>query len=451
MTGGRPGALRVLVIAGLLGIALVPPAGGPAVAAPVGCRNPAAAGQPLPATAPRDPTIARLGLERAWELSTGAGVTVAMVDSGVDAQQPKLGGALVPGYDFVSTQAPPGFSRQFGGLGDCGDNGATHGTAVAGLIAARAGRDDRVVGVAPGARIASVRIVDGVGNSSTQLIAAAIRSAAELGQVLNLSLAVPVDYPVIRQAIQYARSRDVVVVAAAGNESSGSGAKWYPAAYPGVLAVAALKLDGSPLQESNSGPWIRIAAPGEGLTAPAAVTGYVGVTGTSFATALVSGVAALVRARFPRLPAAAVIARLAGTAVPLGATHDDRVGAGIVDPFAALTAQTVDPDPDPDPGTGPGPGSGTGSNPGAGTQASAGPAGPAAVQVQPRPAQPPSLAGRWGRLLGAAGGLALAAVLAYLARLAIRAALRRRRWPTGEPSSAAAADRALEPPDVRLV
>jgi membrane-anchored mycosin MYCP len=431
LAGGRLLATAMLLATTMLPATAVLPAAvlaaTEAIATPVACRNPPGGGQPLPASAPRDPIIARLGLERAWELSTGAGVTVAVVDSGVDARQPKLSGAMVPGYDFVATQVPPGWWRLPGGLGDCGDDGATHGTAVAGLIAARPGNDDRVEGVAPRARIASIRLVDGVDNASPEMIAAAIRSAAELGTVLNLSFAEPVDRPAIRQAIRYALGRDVVVVAAAGNESSGPGAKWYPAAYPGVLAVAALKLDGSPLQSSNGGPWIGIAAPGEGLTAPAAVTGYVRLKGTSFATALVSGVAALVRSRFPSMRSAAVVRRLTATAVPLGAMRDDRVGAGIVDPFRALTAHIV------------------------GTPVTAAPAAPGAVPVQPRPARPAGLADRWGRLLAAAGGLGLAAVLAYLARLAIRAAVRRRWRPGSGWQSDEAEERALEPPDVRLV
>jgi type VII secretion-associated serine protease mycosin len=392
-------------------------------AAPIPCRNPPKGGEELPASAPRDPMIVRLGLERAWELSTGAGVTVAVVDSGVDAGQPKIQPALVPGFDLVTTQAPPGWQRVPGGVGDCG---ASHGTPVAGLIAARPGRDDRMVGVAYDAKIAPVRFVDGIDQASDAMIAKAIRTGADLGQVLNLSFALPVDRPLIRQAVRYALNRNVVVVAAAGNESSTPGQAWYPAAYPGVLAVAGLKLDGTPLQESNRGPWVGIAAPGEGLTAPAAVRGYVGLKGTSFATALVSGVAALVRSRFPSMPAAQVVRRLTATAVPLGVARDDRVGAGIVDPFAALTAQTV------------------------GTGATPTPAGSGAVRVQPIPARPAGVSDRWGRVLAVAGALALAALLAYLARIAVRSAIRRRWRPGGGAQPEGSHVPVPELPDVRL-
>ncbi|MFB9239659.1 type VII secretion-associated serine protease mycosin [Plantactinospora siamensis] len=411
--------------------------GGPALAGlslarlgqkPVPCRNPPAHGQSLPAAAPRDPTIARLGLDRAWDLSTGAKVTVAVVDSGVDGTQPKLRPALAPGSDFVTTQTPPGWQRLPGGLGDCGDNGGTHGTAVAGLIAARPDDDDRIIGVAPRARIAPIRIVDGVQNASPEMIAAAIRKGADLGQVLNLSLALPVDRPAVRAAIRYALDHDVVVVAAAGNESSNGDSKWYPAAYPGVLAVAALKQDGTPLTESNRGSWVGIAAPGDRLTALAAGGGYTTVSGTSFATALVSGVAALVRSRFPDMSAAEVVHRLTATAVPLGAARDDRVGAGIIDPFAALSAQSA----------------AVPSDPGR----SGGPAGASGrVRVLPRQDQTAGIVDRWGTLLGAAGVLAVAAALAYLGRLALLAARRRRKRPGDqEPVE----EPAVDPPDVRL-
>ncbi|MFI5913165.1 S8 family serine peptidase [Dactylosporangium sp. NPDC051541] len=416
------------LLIGLLTAALLGPvpAQAPAARAPAPCRNPPAPGQPLPDGAPRDPMIARLGLERAWELATGAGITVAVVDSGVDGNQPKLRGALAAGFDFVASQTPPGWQRVAGGLGDCGDNGASHGTAVAALIAARANDDDRVVGVAPGATVAPVRFVDGIDNAAPEMIANAIRTGAELGQVLNLSFAVPVDRPVIRDAVQYALSRNVVVVAAAGNESSGGDEKFYPAAYPGVLAVAALKQDGTPLAQSNRGDWVGIAAPGEGLTAPVSGGGYAGVSGTSFATALVSGVAALVRSRYPAMPAADVVKRLTATAVPLGAAHDDRVGAGIVDPFGALTVL----------------------GPALPAPSASGAPAPAAgrVRVLPLPDTGGGVAERWGSLLGIVGILILAAVLAYLGRLAWRAARHRRTRPhPGRPT-----DDPLDPPDISL-
>jgi subtilisin family serine protease len=174
--------------------------------------------------------------------------------------------------------------------------------------------------------------------------------------VLNLSFAVGVDEPAIRKAVQYAVDRDVVVVAAAGNEArSQPGLTWYPAAYDGVLAVAGVDAAGQASAESNRGAWVDVAAPGEGLTAPSAGgEGFVAVKGTSFATAVVSGVAALVRARYPDMPAAEVVRRIEATAVSSTGGRDERTGAGIVDPYLALTGEAVAP---PASGTGDGPGS----------------------------------------------------------------------------------------------
>ncbi len=163
--------------------------------------------------------------------------------------------------------------------------------------------------------------------------------------MLNLSFAVGVDEPAIRKAVQYAVDRDVVVVAAAGNEArSQPGLTWYPAAYDGVLAVAGVDAAGQASAESNRGAWVDVAAPGEGLTAPSAGgAGFVAVKGTSFATAVVSGVAALVRARYPDMPAAEVVRRIEATAVSATGGRDERTGAGIVDPYLALTGEAVAP------------------------------------------------------------------------------------------------------------
>jgi subtilisin family serine protease len=177
------------------------------------------------------------------------------------------------------------------------------------------------------------------------MIAAAIRTGADSARVLNLSFAIPVDRPLIYDAIRYALDRDVVIVAAAGNENqSQPGLTWYPAAYDGVIAVAGLDDAGQPTEESNRGPWVDVAAPSENITAlSAGGEGYVVVDGTSFATAVVSGVAALVRSRFPGLPAAQVVQRIESTAVSLTGGRDERTGAGVVDPYQALTALAVGP------------------------------------------------------------------------------------------------------------
>jgi membrane-anchored mycosin MYCP len=328
-------ATVLALVAALSGVAVVT-----APAALAACRQPVS-GRPLPPGAGQDPLIDRLGLRRLWELSTGRGVTVAVVDSGVDARHPKLAGAVDPPTDFrASFTTAAGFEQGPGTGDDC----QNHGTPIAGIIAARAAGDERVRGIAPEARIAPVRFDGSLAQAPPEMIAAAIRAGADRGSVLNLSFAVGDDKPAIRKAVQYALDHDVVVVAAAGNEAqSQPGLTWYPAAYDGVLAVASVDTAGQAAADSNRGDWVDVAAPGEGLTAPSSGGGFVSVKGTSFATAVVSGVAALVRARYPRMPAREVEARIEGTAISPTGGRDDRFGAGIVDPYLALTAETTGP------------------------------------------------------------------------------------------------------------
>jgi subtilisin family serine protease len=289
-----------------------------------------------------------------------------------------------------------------GNLEDC----ANHGTAVASLIAGRRAGDGRFAGVAPDSVIVPIRIADDFTRAPDQLIAAAIMAAADAARVINLSFAFPDDRPAIRDAIAYARGKDVVIVAAAGNEGQQApGKTWYPAAYDGVLAVAALDDKGLPLAESNSGPWIDVAAPGDNLLVVAqGGGGYLSVKGTSFASAVVSGVAALVLARFPTLRADEVAARITGTAVPLTGGRDERVGAGMVDPLAALTSRL-------------------------GTPTSA-TFETGRIAVAPRPAAAPWLDPALATALAWAGGLTALAIVALLGGLSIRRA-RRRRWRAG--------------------
>ena len=222
-----------------------------APAALAACREPAGPGAPLPAAAGQEPLIDRLGLRRVWELSNGRGVTVAVVDSGVDARHPKLAGAVEQPVDFrTSLDRRAGSSRRRGTGDDC----ENHGTPIAGIIAARAADDERVLGIAPDARIAPVRFDGALAQAPTEMIAAAVRAGADRGRVLNLSFAVGVNEPAIEKAVQYAVDRDVVVVAAAGNEArSQPGLTWYPAAYDGVLAVAGVDAAGQAVRGVEPG------------------------------------------------------------------------------------------------------------------------------------------------------------------------------------------------------
>ncbi|MEV6323004.1 type VII secretion-associated serine protease mycosin [Nocardia sp. NPDC051787] len=338
------------------------------------CAEPMLGGGP-----PRDAPLPQriLELPAAWEFSRGGGQKVAVIDTGVN-RHPRLP-ALQPGGDFVSNSD---------GTSDCDG----HGTLVAGLIAARPSPDDAFSGVAPDAEILAIRQLSlayepkdrarsevpgkiasaGYGNVLT--LAAAVVRAVDMGAgVINISEvacspagADPAD-GALGAAVKYAYDRNVVVVAAAGNiqqggacdgqnEGTGWGAvrtavspAWFA---PYVLSVASVEADGTASPFSIHGPWVGVAAPGRtivSLDSKPGATGLVdsvqtadgvgSIDGTSFSSAYVSGLAALVRARFPQLSAQQVIDRITRTAQQPGSGRDDRIGHGLVDPLAALTAQ----------------------------------------------------------------------------------------------------------------
>jgi membrane-anchored mycosin MYCP len=265
-----------------------------------------------------------------WNRTRGAGVTVAIVDSGVDAN-PQFGDRVIPGPDLVAgtrPHIPPG--------ADC----VGHGTAVASIIAAAPVPGVSFTGVAPAARILSVKI-SGTDTFPTSVTPRGIMDAVDFGaDVINLSLATPDDVPALRNAVEYALRHNVVVVAAAGNDlPHDSTGPFYPAAYPGVLAVGAVGPGGVLAGFSDRHTPVGVTAPGVNVTTaypgtfPAAYDP--GQNGTSFAAAFVSGVVALVRSAHPGLNAAQVVARIEATAH--GAAGPG-TGHGLVDPVRAVTA-----------------------------------------------------------------------------------------------------------------
>ncbi|KOX09534.1 type VII secretion-associated serine protease mycosin [Micromonospora profundi] len=273
-----------------------------------------------------------LRAETAWRTSTGRGVTVAVVDSGVDGSHPDLVGQVLRGVDLV------------GPAGGAGPDPVGHGTTVAGLIAGR--KDDKrgVVGLAPDARILPVRVLDEDNRYDDALIVAkGVRWAVDNGaRVINLSLGGSGDSPALAAALDYAFARDVVVVACTGNLATSTNSKvWYPAREPGVIAVAGLDGGSDNLWSGSiTGRATVLTAPATGLVGARPPTGYWRVQGTSFAAPLVAATAALVRSRYPQMPAGEVVNRLLATARDLGPTgRDDRFGYGVVDPVAALTAE----------------------------------------------------------------------------------------------------------------
>lgn len=283
-----------------------------------------------------------LHVAQAHAISSGKGVTVGVVDSGVDAGHPDLGGQVLPGTTFVP-----------GETGDGRRDTDGHGTGMAVLIAGRGGGPNTALGIAPGARILPVVTENGKLNGKHLPFANSIRWAVDHGAtVLNVSETISLATaasPELKSAVRYAMSKDVVVVIGAGNTTSG--AEWVtpPANIPGVVAVGGVMRTGEHWDGSAHGKEIVLTAPAEEIASgsPKAITpsGYALSSGTSDATAIVSGVAALIRSKYPELNAANVVNRLIRTAQDKGAQgRDELYGFGIVDPVAALgpNVPTVD-------------------------------------------------------------------------------------------------------------
>lgn len=318
-----------------------------------------------------------LNVAGAWEYAQGAGVTVAVIDSGVDATHRDLQGQVLPGLDLVDSE------------GDGDTDLVGHGTTVSALIAGRGDDTAGVVGIAPKAKILPVRVLDRENRYDDALIVAkGVRWAVDHGaRVVNLSLGGNGSSPALAAALDYAFARDVVVVACTGNASaSTTGGVWYPAREPGVLAVAGMERDGEALwQGSITGKETVVTAPATQLLG-ARPGGYWRVQGTSFAAPMVSGTAALIRSRWPTMSAGEVVNRIIRTAKDRGpAGHDAQYGYGMVDPTNALTAEiptvTINPlDTTASPGI-----AGFGNAPASG-QAQSAPYGPAAGPVGSRAA-----------------------------------------------------------------
>ncbi|MGH3432644.1 MAG: type VII secretion-associated serine protease mycosin [Thermocrispum sp.] len=317
-----------------VGLALVTAA--PVAAAPPKgtCHNaepgrPAVSEQPWAQQA-MDPRVA------VWPHSTGDGVLVAVVDSGVDADHPQLraAGKVLAGQDFYLAGDYPG---DF----DC----VSHGTAVASIIAASRVDGIGFAGLAPDARILPVRVTerDVNDNGDSQqinpgLLAKGIRYAADGGaRVINLSLAGLTDEPAVRSAVAYARKKDAVLVAAVGAPRQGEDPDQpsYPASYPGVLGVGAVDRTGERLTSSRAGRQVDIVAPGGAVLGATRVRGHQYWDGSSFAAPFVSATAALVRAKYPKLSAAEVVERLRATTTPSPGGRG--YGAGLVNPYRAVT------------------------------------------------------------------------------------------------------------------
>ncbi|MFE7208584.1 type VII secretion-associated serine protease mycosin [Streptomyces sp. NPDC057611] len=280
--------------------------------------------------------------QEAWRTTQGKGITVAVLDTGVDDDHPDLRGNVLPGKDMIGFGARRG-DRPW----------ARHGTAMAGIIAGHGhgpGNADGVMGIAPEARILPVRVIleeDDSARSKARstrgnALADGIRWAADQGaDVINLSLGDDSDSahpePAEDEAVQYALGKGAVVVASAGNGGEKGDHISYPAAYPGVIAATAVDRYGTRASFSTRRWYATVSAPGVDVVIADPDQRYYEGWGTSAASAFVSGAVALVKAAHPGLTPAQIKKLLEDTArsAPVGGRDDSR-GFGMVDPAAAI-------------------------------------------------------------------------------------------------------------------
>jgi type VII secretion-associated serine protease mycosin len=393
------------IVAGLASVAAIVGSIAP-VAGPAVIRHPAAravACGPVVTQPLVEPPwgLTRLRPDLAWPLSTGAGVRVAVIDSGVSPDHPSLTGKVHTGVDFLGPAGP----------GQCDENG--HGTLIAGIIAARETISGgfRFHGVAPGAAIVPVRVLRdqrrSFENDLSDRIATAVAWAVGPGaaDVINLSLTTP-PTPRLRVAIQQALAAGVVVVAAAGNEGGSQQAgPTYPAAYDGVIGVAGVGQQDEYVSSSSPGAHVDVAAPGVRVAGPSPAGGgflFSEEGGTSFATAYVSGVAALIRAYAPELTPAQVAQRITQTADHPAEQWNPQIGYGVVNPVRAVASLA--------------PATGEPSRP---------PGGLPAAAARPDPDRRVAIAAAW---IAAAG---VVAVLLALAAVPVARRGRERKWRSG--------------------
>lgn len=227
--------------------------------------------------------------------TSGAGTIVAVLDTGVSPVHPELAGRVLPGIDLVDDDA------------DADDENG-HGTAVAAMIAADGSNGIGIAGACSQCSILPVRVLSSNGAAPWARIAEGVVWAVDNGaRVINISISGTGESAELRDAVAYAAAKDVLVVASAGN--SGDDRPQYPAAYDGVVAVAATDAAGKLYDWSSRGSWVDLAVPGCSPL-PMVFGTYAWACGTSFAAPLAAGVAALARGADPSAPAAAIAARL---------------------------------------------------------------------------------------------------------------------------------------------
>lgn len=289
---------------------------------------------------PNDPlykhqwALARIGAPKAWDVEVGttSAVTVAVIDTGVAAAHPDLAGRVRPGRDLVAGDDVP-------------DDEHGHGTHVAGIVAARTGNRVGVAGISWGATVLAIRALDAEGAGSDCDIALGLVSAADAGaKVVNLSLGSEDTLCgiVTQEAVDYARDRDALIVASSGNGAREGNGENTPANCDGVLAVGATDSRDRVASFSTHHPYVDVSAPGVAVmstywVANGGRAAYAALTGTSMAAPVVSGLAALLRSKYPSWTADEVAARIEATADDRGVKgRDEFYGTGRVNAARAL-------------------------------------------------------------------------------------------------------------------
>ncbi|GAA1361437.1 S8 family peptidase [Catellatospora chokoriensis] len=283
-----------------------------------------------------------LRIAEAHAISQGEGVTVAVIDSGVEGGHPDLTGNVLKGFDTI-----------VGGDGDGWGDDEGHGSSMAGLIAGHghgSGNKDGVLGMAPKAKVLPIRISTAKGHGGGDAIAIGIDEAVKRGvKIISISASAPsADSSVLIKAVERAHAAGVLVIAAAGNQPK----DFYVAApgrYPGAVAVGAVDQQGTVAPVSVRGDEVQLVAPGVDITSTSRInkatnTQYRRSSGTSPATAITAGLAALIWSKYPQLTADEVLERMTRTAIDKGPAGRDRdYGYGLIDPVAALTAPAAAP------------------------------------------------------------------------------------------------------------
>jgi hypothetical protein len=315
---------------------------------------PAAAATAAPFDTVRDTqqwVFTMMNVQPAWQVTEGKGVTVAVIDSGVYPQESDLsGGSVIAGPDLTGLHTSPQNA-----------NWGQHGTWMASIIAGHGhdGGFDGIMGIAPEAKVLSIRVIPDKGDPGYQkyndepesriqdeLADGIMTAVKDHAQVISMSIGYSAPSGVVRNAITYAYKHGTVLVASSGNsggndtqhgKASGLSPVSFPAEYPGVLGVGAVTSDGTQASFSSGNLSVQVAAPGKGVPAQGRNGLYYTVDGTSPACALVAGLAALLKSRYPGISPALVTEALTTTARQTPAdSYDVNTGFGIVDAHAAL-------------------------------------------------------------------------------------------------------------------